>query len=94
MIYTKIRAMIFWDEERGMQWVVRQIRGFKGFGDIVLLKVTGGWKGMHFSQGLYLRREFLSYLTISYKKYSSTLKRKFSLLLALLLGATYIFSFR
>lgn len=51
-----------------MQRVVRQIRGFKGFGDTVLLKLTGDWKGMHFSQGLYLGREFLYYLTIGYKK--------------------------
>lgn len=68
MIYTEIRAMIFWDKERDMQRVVRQIRGFKGFGDTVLLKLTGDWKGMHFSQGLYLGREFLYYLTIGYKK--------------------------
>lgn len=68
MIYTEIRAVIFWDEERGMQWVVRQIRGFKEIGDILLPKLTGGWKGMHFSQGLYLGRERLYYFTTGYKK--------------------------
>lgn len=93
MIYIEIGAMIFWDKERGMQRVVRQIRGFKGFGDIVLLKLTGGWKGMHFSQGLYLGREFLYYLKLVTKKFKH-IKAKFSLLLALLLGATYILSFR
>lgn len=54
--------------KRCMQWVVRQIRGFKGFGDTLLLKLTGGWKGMHFSQGLYLGRELLYYFTTGYKK--------------------------